>query len=54
MYLESYKKYLAARITSAKLRLKNLRLPVMNVYALKNVTHSESTKTLFNAESILH
>ena len=42
--LEAYKKHLAARIISAKLRGKNLRLGIINVYAPTDVTQSESTK----------
>ena len=42
--LEAYKGHLAARIISAKLRGKNLRLVIINVYAPTDATESESTK----------
>ena len=42
--LEAYKEHLAARIISAKLRGKNLRLVIINVYAPTDATQSESTK----------
>ena len=51
-FFESCTEYLEARFTSATLCLKSLRLSAMNIYALKDTTQSESTKSLFNAESV--
>ena len=45
--LESYKEHLAARIISATLCVKNMRLSVINVYAPTDATESESTKNVF-------
>ena len=42
--LESYKEHLAARIISATLCVKNLRLSAINVHASSDETESDSTK----------
>ena len=45
--LDSFQEHLTARIISATICVKNMRLSILNVYAPTNVTESESTKNAF-------
>ena len=49
MKLEDYTEHLAARIISATINVKGLRLAILNVYSPTNATKSEAAKSSFYA-----
>ena len=45
--IEEYEQHLPARILSIKVKVRGLRLAVINVYSPTDATKSETTKSLF-------